>query len=335
MGKFFDKVLSKNELFLAFIILGLIVIIGAINPNFFTLATLYDMLRSSVVMGIFGVGVLMVLVSGGIDISFTAIAAFAMYVTTRYLKGIGFEGSILPAFIISGGLGVLLGFINAVLISSFRLPTLIVTLGTANMFRGFLLAFIGTKIISVLPPGMVRFSRMELFPVKTMIGGTNGLSVSVFVLALVVPLTWFILNYTMLGRGIYALGGDRVAAERAGLNITFIQFFVYCYVGFLAGVAGIVHASLIRTASPFDLVGTELSVIAAVVLGGARITGGHGTILGSILGVFLVVIMNNSLIMMGIPSYWQTAVVGIIIILGTGLTALRSRRTRQASLLDT
>ncbi len=329
-----SKLLSKNEVFIAFIILGLVLIIGAINPNFFTRATLYDMLRSSVVMGIFGVGVLMVLVSGGIDISFTAIAAFCMYVTTRYLKAIGFEGSVLLAMAISGGLGILLGMINAVLISSFRLPTLIVTLGTSNMFRGFMLAFIGTKIISVLPPGMVRFSRMELFPVTTMIGGTNGLSVSIFVLAVVAPVTWLILKYTMLGRGIYALGGDQVAAERAGLNVRVIQFFVYCYVGFLAGVAGIVHASLIRTASPFDLVGTELSVIAAVVLGGARITGGHGTILGAMLGVFLVVVMNNSLIMMGVPSYWQSAVIGIIIIIGTSITAFQSKRTGRVSLVE-
>ncbi len=329
-----NGIFSRNEAFVALIILGLVLIIGSINPNFFTLGTLYDLLRSSVVMGIFGVGVLMVLVSGGTDISFTAIAAFCTYVTSRYLNSIGFEGSVLVAFLISGAIGVLLGLINAILISSFKLPTLIVTLGTGNMFRGFMLAFIGTKIVTVLPPGMIRFSRTEFFPVTTLIGGTNGLSAAVFVLLAVVPVTWYILNYTMLGRGIYAIGGDRVAAERAGLNINVIQFFIYCYVGFLAGIAGIVHSSLVRTANPFDLVGTELSVIAAVVLGGARITGGHGTILGAILGVFLVIIINNSLIMMGVPSYWQSAVIGMIIILGTSITALQSKRESRVSIVD-
>ena len=124
-------------------------------------------------------------------------------------------------------------------------------------------------------------------------------------------IVWFLLKYTMLGRGIYALGGSREAAERAGFNIPRIQYFIYGTVGFLAGIGGIVYASLNRQANPQELVGTELNVIAAVVLGGASITGGRGTVIGTLLGVALVVIMNNSLVLIGVPSEWQRVVIGV------------------------
>jgi simple sugar transport system permease protein len=124
----------------------------------------------------------------------------------------------------------------------------------------------------------------------------------------VAGLTALILKRTMLGRSIYALGGAPESALRVGVNVTGVQYFVYAYVGVLSGVAGIVHGSMARVANPFDLVGLELSVIAAVVLGGARLSGGHGTIVGTLLGVALIVVINNSLIL-----------------LGTGVPALRTR----------
>ena len=135
----------------------------------------------------------------------------------------------------------------------------------------------------------------------------HGLHVSILILIVLAVLVWFILNKTMLGRGDLRLGGDRSAAERAGFNIRRIQLFIYCFVGFLAGIGGIVHSALVRTARPFDLVGTEMSVIAAVVLGGARITGGKGSVVGTMLGVVLVVIMNTSLILLGVSSFWGNA----------------------------
>ncbi len=133
----------------------------------------------------------------------------------------------------------------------------------------------------------------------------------------------------MLGRGIYALGGAPEAAERAGFNITAIQIFIYAFVGFLAGVNGIVHTGLIQIANPQTIVGTELFVIAAVVLGGASITGGRGSVIGTILGVALVIIMNNSLILMGVSSTYQRVVVGLIIIIGTGVPAYQALRSER------
>ncbi len=329
------KLFHSHEGIVAFILIMLALVIGIINPVFFTLENLFDLLKSSVVMGILGLGALIVLVSGGIDISCTAIAAFSMYVTGQILKGnlllsSPYKGTILTAILIAGVIGLCLGLINATFISSFKLPTLIVTLGTANAFRGFMLAFIGTRIITNLPRGWVRFSRMSLIKTSTPDGTPVRLSLSVIVLVLCIILVWFLLRYTMLGRGIYAIGGDQVAAERAGFSIPRIQFFIYGFVGFLSGIVGVIHASLIRTANPFDLVGSELTVIAAVVLGGTSITGGRGSVLGTMLGVFLIVVMNNSLILMGVPSYWQKVVIGLIIIISTGSTAYRHKKKKEA-----
>ena len=160
---------------------------------------------------------------------------------------------------------------------------------------------------------------------------TYALPSAFLVLVVAVGGTWLLLNRSVLGRCIFALGGSLVSAERIGINVVAVQYCVYAVVGVLAGAAGVVHATLNRVANPFDLVGTELSVIAAVVLGGARITGGHGTILGTLLGVALVAVMNNTLILWGIPSTWQNVVVGLLILIGTGAPALRQRRRALAA----
>jgi simple sugar transport system permease protein len=320
------------EIFIALIILILSLVIGAINPAFFSLENLFDLLKSSVVIGIFAIGVLIVLISGGVDISFPAIAAFCLYVTGKIVLAFDYQGTILVGFLIAGLLGLCWGLFNAVFISFFKLPTLIVSLGTASAIRGFQLSvlslLIGTKIITHLPKGWVEFSKLSLLTVTKADGSEANLSLAVVLFFIFALFAWFLLHYTMLGRGIYAIGGDRVAAERAGFDITRIQFFIYGFVGFLAGIAGVTHAALIRIGNPFDLIGTELTVIAAVVLGGASILGGRGSVLGTVLGVFLIVMMNNSLILLGISSYWQKVAVGLIIIGSTGLTAYQARKQR-------
>jgi simple sugar transport system permease protein len=315
------RLLRKHEFYLAGITLALVLGIGLANPAFFSLANFFDLCQSSTVMGLFALGVLMVLLSGGIDVSFTAVGAFSMYVTARVLVAADFQGSVVMAFLMGGLIGLLLGLLNGVFIAVYRLPTLIVTLGSASVFRGFLLAFVGTTIVNQLPPGMVRFSKLTLGG-----GGPAGLPFSFLLFVLAAVAVWLILRYTMPGRGVYALGGSPVAAERAGFNIRRVQFFIYGFVGLLSGTAGVVHASTMRNANPFDLVGMELLVIAAVVLGGANIAGGSGTVVGTILGVFLLVIINNSLILLRIPSYWQKVAIGLVILVSTGVTARRGVR---------
>ena len=219
----------------------------------------------------------------------------------------GTGDSTLVAFLVAGGIGLLLGLINGFFIPTLRLPTLIVTLGTLNVFQGFLL------------------TRTMLFRLTEPDGTIISLPIAFLLVVAAAALTSFILNRTILGRSIYALGGAPESALRVGVNVAAVQYFVYAYVGVLSSVTGIIHASLARAANPFDLVGLELSAIAAVVLGGARLSGGHGTITGTLLGVALIVVINNSLIVLGIPTTWQNVVTGCLILLGTGVPALRAR----------
>jgi simple sugar transport system permease protein len=311
----------RHEFLIAVVLVGLCVLVGVANPAFFSLSNLFDLLKSTSVMGLFAIGVLIVLVSGGIDISFTAIAALCMYLTSRTLVHTPLAGSIVAAFLLSALLGLGLGLFNAVFISCFRLPTLIVTLATAGMFRGFMLAFVGTAIVNTLPTGMVEYSKWTVFAHVLPGGETIGLSLSPFLFAAATLMAWLALRYTTPGRGVYAMGGNPEAAERCGFNLRRLRFLIYGLVGCLSGMAGVIHASTMRNANPFDLVGTELTVIAAVVLGGASITGGRGTVVGTVLGVFLMVTMNNSLILLGIPAYFQRVATGLIIIISTAISA--------------
>ena len=322
------KFIKTNEFYVALTIILLSVIIGSKSEAYFTAGNLIDLLRSSIEMGIFALGVLIVIVSGGIDVSFTAIATFSMFPTTKILYVNNYKGSVLLAFAISAAIGLFLGLINGSLISYFKLPTLIVTLGTSSIYEGFLLTFVGNREISNVPQGMIDYSKLNVIQVTDSRGIISGLPVSILIFLSLIIIVWLVLRYTMLGRGIYAIGGDRVSAERAGFNITAIQMFIYAFVGLISGIAGMVHTTMMRNSNPVSIIGTEMIIIAAVVLGGARITGGHGTILGTLLGLFLVIIMNNSLILLGISSDWQRFVIGLLILIGTGITAYQSKKSR-------
>jgi simple sugar transport system permease protein len=306
-------------------LVGLCLVIGLNNPTFFTVGNVFTLLRGSIVTGIFAMGVLIVIISGGIDVSFTAIGVFALYSTVKLLLRFAPDASIWVGFLIAAIIGLGLGLINAFFIARFKLPTLIVTLGTLSMFHGFLLFAIGNQIIRDVPPALTEFARAVVVQIPQERGMAN-LHPAVFLLIAIVIIVWLLLRYTMLGRGIYALGGAPEAAERAGFNVTRIQYFIYGFVGLLSGIAGMTFGALARQANPQDIVGMELNVIAAVVLGGAYLTGGRGTVIGTLLGVILVVIANNSLILIGVPTVWQRVVIGLIILVGTGVPAIQERR---------
>ena len=317
---------ARNETLVAVVIAAFCALAAASDPNFLSIPTLTDLARAGIVLGIFAVGAMVVLVSGGIDVSFTAIAAFAMYSTTVLLLAVAPDLPWPLAFAVATLIGASLGAFNGVLIAVFGLPTLIVTLGTLSIFRGALLTFVGTAQISALPSGMRDFSRLMMLRGTNADGSFYSLPWAFAFLVGVVALTWFILRRTMLGRAIYAIGGSVESARRVGIDVKRTQLFVYVYVGALAGLAGIIHASTARIANPFDLVGLELSVIAAVVLGGARLAGGYGTLTGTALGVALIVLVQNSLIVLGIPTTWQSVVIGLLILVGTGLPAWQAKR---------
>ncbi|MGL4488234.1 MAG: ABC transporter permease [Rhizobiaceae bacterium] len=325
---FFDKLKDlfsrRPELFTLMLIIGLCAFVGISNPSFFQAATLFDIARASVVIGLFALGVFVVLAAGGLDVSFTAIAALALYAITKLVVDFAPDMPLALIFVLAILIGLLLGLANGWLVHLLKVPSLIVTIGTQYLYRGFLLTFIGTVWITTLPAQMDNFGKVALLKTTSVQGATISLPVFFLILPAVAVLTWWIMQRTMLGRAIFAAGGSSDIAERLGFNMRTINLFVFGYAGALAGLAGIVHACANRQANPFDLVGSEIDVIAAVVLGGARITGGTGTVTGTLLGAVLIVLINNVLIMAGVPSTWQRVVVGaFILVAGTFLIARR------------
>jgi simple sugar transport system permease protein len=213
--------------------------------------------------------------------------------------------------------------LNGLLVDWLKAPSLIVTIGTQYLYRGILLTFVGTVFFMNVPHAMDQFGKLALARHDTASGLHAVLPATVLVLVLASALTWWLLNKTLMGRAVYAVGGSLAIAERLGYKLRSVHLFVFGYAGFLSGLAGIVHVSSTRLANPFDLVGSELDVIAAVVLGGARITGGHGSVVGTLLGVLLVTLINNVLILAGVPSTWQKAIIGGFIVLAGAVFALR------------
>lgn len=321
------KFFQRSEFIIGSVLFSAMIMIGFVNPAFWNLDNIFNLLRSNIVMGIMAMGVLLVLISGGIDVSFPAFGVAAAYITVKLVVYLGLDGVMIPLMmaIIFGGL---FGLINAFFVAKFKMIPLIVTLGTGGMVRGFLLGLIGTSMINInkMPKPLIELSKYEIFSGVNADGTQYGLTVLVLFYAFTAIAVHLLLKYTMLGRSIYALGGDPVSAERAGINIPLIQTFVYCLAGALAGFAGILHNSLIWLSNPRDLMGFELDVIAAVVLGGASIFGGRGTVLGTVFGVFMLVLVKNSLIIMKVDTTWQRVVVGVIIIAATAITAYRDRK---------
>ncbi len=321
------KIFQSTEAVIAAVLILVMLAIGFINPAFWGVDNLFSLAKSNVVIGIMALGVLLVMIAGGIDVSFPAIAAAALYITVRTMVAIGYDGVVLP-FIGACVLGILLGAFNAFIIERFKMIPLIVTLGTASIIRGLVLGLLGTSIVNInkMPKELIAFGKVDLVSVTAANGATVGLTAMVLVYLGVAVVMHLILRHTMIGRSIYAYGGDAESARRAGVNIRKTIFFVYCTAGLLAGFAGLLQASMIWQANPRDFVGWELDVIAAVVLGGASIFGGRGSVLGTMLGVFTLVMIKNSLILMKVDTTWRRVVVGAIIIIATAITAWRDRK---------
>jgi simple sugar transport system permease protein len=205
-----------------------------------------------------------------------------------------------------------------------------------NVFYGVLILATGGKWIYTLPRWFSSFEDIRLFTFVNANGGKYGLSVVIVIWFAVLALTSFILRHTVTGRGIYAMGScgaDHGPVERAGFNVFRIHIFIYVYMGLLAGIAGVVQALLVQTVAPNSIVGTELSVIAPVILGGASIAGGTGRVTGTVLGIALLAIIGNGLTLMRIPSYWYDVLTGAVIILSVTLNAARTRK-KQARVIE-
>ena len=327
---------SPNEIFLIIAIAVLSLVIGLSNSVFFSLATPFDLLRSSLIEILFALGLLIVLVSGGIDISFPIVGIFAGYTTVVIMLHYELDTySLWIPLVLAAIVGAILGSINALLIAGFGLPTLIATLGTTGMFRGFLLSYIGSVYIANIPLGLDQFSTADLISVQTSSGTLARLHVLVIPILILAIAIAFMMRRTMFGRTIYAIGGNEESARRMGMNVRWTKARIYMLVGALSGVAGILYISLQRKADPYDLAGTELEIIAAVVLGGPSIMGGYETVTGTILGVLLINLIKDNLILLGIPGSWQRAAIGLMLLIGVMSQAISDkRRARQATVIE-
>jgi len=319
--------LRRPEIVVAALALVAMLVIGGINPAFWEPGNLFSLLRANVITGILALGVMLVMLSGGIDVSFPAFAIAAMYLTIKAMIALPYDGIVLP-FLGATAIGLLLGLVNGAFVYGLRMIPLIVTLGTGTAARGLLLGAVGASQINIdrMPPALINFARTEILPVSQANGQHVGLSAMVLVYLLLAALVHLLLRYTLIGRSIYALGGGEEAARRAGFSVRNTTFFIYGLAGALAGFAGLLHGSMIWVANPRDMAGMELDVIAAVVLGGVSIFGGRGSVLGTMLGVFTLVMLTNSLIIMHIDTTWQRIVTGIIVVAAAGATAWRDRR---------
>lgn len=177
---------------------------------------------------------------------------------------------------------------------------------------------------------MEAFGRASLFTATNRTSGlTSALPVSFLLLIAVLVIAFLIMRYTMFGRGIFAIGGDESSAVRAGFKVRRIKFWLYVMVGVIAAIGGFVRTTSMGQMHPTNLLGSEMMVIAAVVLGGAAITGGTGSLTGVMLGTLLIVIVQNSMILIGVPTFWQRAALGFLIIVGTGISAVQLTRRRR------
>lgn len=319
---------KSTEAMVAAILLLAMILIGFVNPAFWSLENLFSLARSNVVIGIMALGVLLVMVAGGIDVSFPAFAVAAMYLVVRSMVDWGVPSGVIVPFLMATLTGAVLGLVNALLVWKLRMIPLIVTLGTAAMARGLLNGVVGTSNVNInkFPDSLIDFGKTDLVTLTNANGASYGLPATVLLylgLALIVHL---VLSRTMIGRSVYAYGASPESAQRVGFRTGRTLIFVYVTAGALAGFAGLLHSSMIWMANPRDFVGWELDVIAAVVLGGASIFGGRGSVLGTMLGVFILVMIKNSLILMGIETTWQRVVVGCMLIAAVALTALRDRK---------
>ncbi len=332
MQRFLKKLSRRNEPYIFLVLLVLCVLIEVRSGQFFTPNNIVDKLSALVVPGIFAVGAFMVIVSGGMDVSFPALASLSAYATTKMLLDANYTGGIWLPILISLAIGAVLGAFNGIFVGYFGLPALIVTLGSSSVFKGFMQGTLASRQLAVIPEGMAAFGRSAIFVATNPESGlTSRMPMAFLVFVAVVAVAWFILNRTMFGRGIYAIGGNEVSAHRAGFSVRKTKFWMYVFVGMIASLAGLMRTCMMTQMHPTNMLGMEMNIIAGVVLGGTAISGGAGTLTGCMLGTLLIVIVENSMILLGIPTVWKSVFVGALIIIGTGVSALQVARANRAA----
>ncbi|MCB2012370.1 MAG: ABC transporter permease [Geminicoccaceae bacterium] len=281
------------------------------TDTFLTMANITSLLNNNSVNLIWAVGLLVVLIAGGIDISFAVASSVVQYAAAKFLIGIG-GGNWILGFIVCGIVGIGLGLINAGLIHKFRIISIVVTIATFNAFFGLLMFFSGGRSIYSLPDWWS--DRVILFEHQAVDGTWSELTLPFAVMVVCVLLTWILIRRTNVGRQLYAFGDNPEGARRAGVNIAAMQALAFGWCGMMAGIAGLMQVNIVQEVVPNALYGRELEVLAAVVLGGARLGGGRGTVTGCVLGVMFVAVTQNGLNLLGISPFAFQMIIGAAIL---------------------
>jgi simple sugar transport system permease protein len=325
MPRLLRVLFGRTETALGAAIVVAAVIFSMASPYFLTMPNLVDLVEAYSVTTILAAGVFVVLVSGGIDISFTATASAAQYLAAYLMVRQGLPA--VPALAASALLGIALGSVNALLTYHLRVVSVIVTIATASIYYALLIYFTNAEEIYNLPDWWsngVSFLRYE-----TVDGDIVKITLPIVVMAIVVAFTQYLMSQTRIGRQVYALGGNPEAASRVGIDILRVQIFAYGYLGLLAAVAGFVQAGRVHQAVPTAMKGEELDVLAVAILGGASLVGGVGSVGGVLLGVLFLAMLQNGLNLIGVSSYFFGVVIGLAILVSISMTGYADKHARR------
>ena len=327
------RILLEGRAFFALI--AIIIVFSLLSPYYFSLANFLTMASHVAIFGILAVGMLLVILNGGIDLSVGSTLGLCGVVAGFLMQGVSFPAlgfTLYPpvwvVVILTCALGGFVGLINGVLVARFKVPAFVATLGVMYVARG----------VALLITNGLTYNNLDGRPELGNTGfnwlGFNHLfnvPIGVLVLAVVALLGNLVLARTAFGRWLYASGGNERAAELSGVPVKPVQIAVYVLSGICAAIAGLILSSQLTSAGPTAGVTYELTAIAAVVIGGAALTGGRGTVRGTLLGAFVIGFLSDGLVIIGISSYWQTVFTGAVIVLAVLLNAVRYRRPKPAT----
>ena len=304
--------INKHSAFFTLLIIFLLSSI--IFPKFLTTLNLNAILKQYSIIGFLALGQLLIILTGGIDLSQGSMIAFTSIVLAILLQNFALPFAIIIAILAT----LALGFVNGILVSCTKIPPFIVTLGMLGIARGLALLISNEKPISIKSDPLILFGK-ELF---------FGIPIIFLVWILFCIILGFVINRRRIGRYIYATGGNEESARLHGINITKVKLIVYSLGSVLTAFGGIVWAARLRSGSPLGGFNYELESIAAVLVGGGSLFGGVGSVTGTMSGVLIFGVINSSLNMAGISPYWQGTLKGIIILIAVAISQLRLRNRR-------
>ncbi|HEY7750004.1 MAG TPA: ABC transporter permease [Aestuariivirgaceae bacterium] len=309
------RIATDRQLLLIVLIFVLIALMTILEPTTFPrAANAAVVLLDTAQTGILACGMMVLLIAGMFDLSIGGILAFSGIMAGLAAKELGLPP--LAAFLVGCGWGVLLGVINGTLVTKFKINALIATLATLSIYRGGLQLVSGAGVTNI-GNGYTVFGQTKIL----------GIYSPFWFMAVIVVLFAFLVGRTRYFRQAYYIGGNARAAKLSGINVDRTVFSFFVIMGLLAGLAGALLASRLNTAVVLAGQGVELKVITAVVLGGASLSGGVGTIFGAFLGVLFMALLQNAMIIAGINPFWQLIVVGIVLLISVGLDQFARSRT--------